>query len=373
MASVQRGTATIANNTISTTATLGTAVDSSQSFIRAEIRVVSDKPDHAGVTAFFTSTGASVTGLTFERGTTEATACVIEWQVIEHTSLTVEHGSTTMTSADSASKNVTITAVTLNETFPLITHKFVGDTFDSSAEWDNALTIPTLTATTTLNLATDSAPSAGSTATIHYQIVSWSGATVQAKTLTFGTGDTTITAAINAVVLANSFIVGYTQLPPASERGQYIGNFKFNSTTEVQGARGQTDSEAGLAQVFVVELDSSAVIQSDAIGDINDPTAVTVTAVADVDLTFTVLSAGEEGGAGGGMDRRFVTSELTTTTNVDTRVTDTGDSALLGELFTIELPSEVSVPDTYIVCSSVNPDVLDFFVEGTKIGTVTSA
>ncbi|KKK57259.1 hypothetical protein LCGC14_3056240, partial [marine sediment metagenome] len=47
--------------------------------------------------------------------------------------------------------------------------------------------------------------------------------------------------------------------------------------------------------------------------------------------------------------------------------------ALLGELFTIELPSEVSVPDTYIVCSSVNPDVLDFFVEGTKIGTVTSA
>src|SRR5690349_20573973 len=162
---VQSGSATIADGASSTTATI-TAVDTTKSFVVFSERVDSVNPIDAQVSGQLTN----ATTVTFARmGTTGAVA--VEWYVAEFTSgVSVQRGSVSSTNT---SIDVTLpSAVTLSQSFPLVSMRTDGTTFNG-----NDFVAPTLTTATNLNFALKSGLAA--TSVIEWQVVDFTGASVQ--------------------------------------------------------------------------------------------------------------------------------------------------------------------------------------------------
>ena len=331
---VQRGTASLGSTDASTTATLSKAVDTSKAFVIVDANTTETNPDHNKVLGYFTTEGASQTGLTFERGLASGTV-TIYWQVIEHSALSVQHGSIAIADASGTTGDGTITAVNLAKTMVIASHKATASS--SITQWAGSTPTTHLTSTTNVR-ATLGATAAGDT-TIRYQVVEFTDATtVQHETLSIGATANNATATISAVVLADSFIVGTYRTTESGQHQTKGGQFHFNSTTEVEALRGDT-SGTTTCEVFVVELPSTAITQSHTIADVGDPTAQTITEVGHTSETFTIGSGRTSSGTGGGFDRNAFSTELSSTTNVNVRLGDTGATAPY-ELFVVELQDE---------------------------------
>lgn len=127
-ASVQRGTATIAINATTATATLGTAVDTSKSFIlmsRSGGTAIAGIEGQYQTTARFTTTGPSVTGLTFTRAAQNNTAnrqVDISWQVVALSDgSTVQTGTTTSAGTTATMSTTGLPSMDLTRTVPFFT------------------------------------------------------------------------------------------------------------------------------------------------------------------------------------------------------------------------------------------------------------
>src|SRR5579883_2435937 len=144
--SFQSGTATLATNATTVTATIS-SVTTTQAILFFSTSTNSTAVSNFGITGTITN----ATTLTFARGGT-GTAATIQWYVVEFSSgVTVQRGSTTIATGANTT-NVAITAVNLANSFPIIStsqNTTAGNSLTSSGEVNASLT-----STTQLRLST---------------------------------------------------------------------------------------------------------------------------------------------------------------------------------------------------------------------------
>jgi len=199
---VQSGTATIADNSASITATI-TSVATDKAFLTFTVR-------HNNVNTLEESRDLLVRGvltnsttLTFDRDSAVSGqgTCVISWYVIEYTSgVTVQRG--TVAGINATTHNVTITAVTLAQSWPIVS-------MQGFAGRDEIKQRHTIRAeiTTTTNLALTNAANA-STCDFAWQVIDYTGASVQKITKALANTGTTQTSTITSVTMAQTFLQG---------------------------------------------------------------------------------------------------------------------------------------------------------------------
>ena len=197
---LQSGTATISSGNTSTTASIST-VDTSKSFV-----VFSSKGDPGSQTTggklsvcgYFSST----TQLTFERNNSGGdTDITIKWYVVSFASgVAVQHGSTS--DVRNNTSDVTISSVTTSQSFVVVSTM-------GSYGWDYGgaqFVRGNIQSSTALRLRARGTTSAGNTC--KWQVVDYTGASVQLLTGVHSAGTTSGTVSISSITLSNSFIVG---------------------------------------------------------------------------------------------------------------------------------------------------------------------
>lgn len=231
--SIQTGTVDIASSSASVTDTI-TAVTKAKSFLvfQYESADTGDNPQNNFVRGTITNS----TTLTFTRANNPAVAITIRWWVVEFTagsSTTVQHGTRTITGT---TDNVTITALTLANSFPLVTW--------SSAHAGSPGTDDHLTAelTTTTNLQFRRVGT--QTLIADWQVIENANWTVTKYTDSMITTDTTEDTPVTAVTLADVWLVGYEepQSVVAAPGGDSFLRWQFTSTTNIQATRATTVS-----------------------------------------------------------------------------------------------------------------------------------
>ena len=221
---IQTGECEIGDGSSSVTDTI-TAVIKSKSFLVFQYMadVTSDDPSELLVCGEITNS----TTLTFERHST-SDYIWIRWFVIEFSafsSASVQHGSVVV---DSDPKNITISAVNLSNSFPIISFKGFG----GGLSQDDFITAE-LTSTTNLQLSVF-LPTALTVA--KWQVIENPLWTVSKYTdnLTGSTKNTTI----SAVTLAETWLVGTArQTETGACGGDDIARFNFSSTTNILASR----------------------------------------------------------------------------------------------------------------------------------------
>jgi hypothetical protein len=125
--SVQTGTATISGGSPTATGTLSPAVDTTKAFLVFGVTLNSGSPNDGQVSGQITN-GTTVT---FQRiGTTGV--ITVKWYVVKFLSgVTVQRGSAQLPDLPNpADVDVTIAAVNLSKSFPLISYRTNGGTYD---------------------------------------------------------------------------------------------------------------------------------------------------------------------------------------------------------------------------------------------------
>lgn len=228
--SIQTGTVNIAANNASVTDTI-TAVTKNKSFLvfQYESANTTDNPQNNFVRGAITNS----TTLTFTRANNPAQAVTIRWWVVEFSassSASVQHGSRTLAGA---TDNVTVTAVTLANAFPLVTW--------SSARASNPLSDDVLTAelTTTTNLQFRCAANS-TTTVIEWQVIENASWTVTKYTDVMDKADVTEdTPLAPSVTLADVWLVGYAEADDLSRNmnGNDHVRWQFTSTSNIQASK----------------------------------------------------------------------------------------------------------------------------------------
>ena len=198
---VQSGTATIAANNPSTTATLSPALaDTAKAFLVFSMSVDDNRPEYTQVRGQITNT----TTLTFQRDNTGGigAAVTIEWYVVEFaTGVTVKRGSETMSSA---TRNVTLTpSVDPNKSFPIISYQAGGGNMDR----DDFIRARITGGGATLELTTNTIPTGG---IVDWQVVEYDDSMVQTGDLSFLTTDSSKTATLTNTFNRNKSWLIYT-------------------------------------------------------------------------------------------------------------------------------------------------------------------
>ena len=307
---VQKGTATIAGGSSSTTATI-TAVDPTKAFLVFSVRGSGDRP----ADTFVSGRLASATTVVFDRFDPTGTMS-IEWSVVEFISgVTVQRGTTTMSST---TVNVPISAVDLGRSFPITTIHNDG----SNATADDFVRAE-LTGTTNLQLSSNDS---GFNPTVEWQVVTYNDAVVQSGTVSFGAADASRTAAVTAVDTSKSWLT-YTlqsQTGTSTNLGQKHVRGLVQDPTTLAFDRSDTGQTMDLTW-YLVEFTDSAEVQhaSVAFGASDAQQDVTITAV-DPERSVAVggrlqtegrsaYTADDDPGAG------WFTTDLTSPTNLRVR------------------------------------------------------
>ena len=199
--SVQSGTVTIADNSASNTATI-TSVATDKAFLMFTVR-------HNNASTVEQSRDLQVRGVltnstmvTFDRDSAASGqgTCVVSWFVIEYTSgVTVQRG--TVAGINATTHNVTISAVTLAQSWPIVSEQ--GATGNEYAASD------TIQAeiTTTTNLALTNAANAFS-CDFAWQVINYTDASVQKITKDLTNTGISQTSTITSVTMAQTFLQG---------------------------------------------------------------------------------------------------------------------------------------------------------------------
>lgn len=197
---LQSGTAIISSGNTSTTASIST-IDTSKSFV-----VFSSKGDpdgqHAGGRLSICGYFNSATQLIFERqvigGSTDIT---IKWYVVSFSSgVTIQHGSTSDVRNNTA--DITISSVTTSQSFVIVSNK-------GENSWDYGgcqLIRGNVQSSTTLRLRARG--TAYNNNTCRWQVIDYTGASVQLLTGVHSGGVTSGTLPVSSINMSNSFIIG---------------------------------------------------------------------------------------------------------------------------------------------------------------------
>ena len=200
--SVQSGTVTIADNSASNAYTTLTPVETTKAFLMFTVRHndagTSQQVRDTQVRGVLTDT----TTVTFDRDSAASGdgTCVISWFVIEYTSgVTVQRG--TVAGINATTHNVTISAVTLAQSWPIVSEQ--GATGNEYAASD------TIQAeiTTTTNLALTNAANAFS-CDFAWQVINYTDASVQKITKDLANTGISQTSTITSVTMAQTFLQG---------------------------------------------------------------------------------------------------------------------------------------------------------------------
>lgn len=292
---VQSGTAVIASGTLSEAVTIA-AIDTTKSFLVFSARADGSIPERSASSGKVTDS----TTITFTRASTGGTVVIeISWYVVEFSSgVTVQRGSELI---DAATKNVTITAVDLAKSFPLISFSIVGAKYNLD---DNVKA--KLTSTTNLELNGDNTFGVG---TVEWQVIEFDGSSVQTGDVSFSTTDISKTATITGVNLTKSLLIFSQKNPSVANLNvaSHVLRGRITSTTQLTFDRDEAGSLSIELTWFVVEFTDGTVIQS---GSENFGTGDTLKNVA-----ITAIDAAKAVAMAGGMWGRYGKSAENTSGN----------------------------------------------------------
>lgn len=215
---IEKGSVSFATTDVTQTVTLArTLNDTSKTILFCSARVASNSPVNYNILGRVLST----TQIQFERAATPGVAAVVNYEVAEFVQgISVQHFYFTQTST---TVNTTITAVTLANSFAIITNKGAGSGWGT----DDAFTA---NLTTTTNLQTVGTATQAS-AVVAVQVIQIDDASVQKFSDTYGTGatkDITVTS-ITENQTFWVFGLNYTASPTTMDQVPYLSY--VNSTT----------------------------------------------------------------------------------------------------------------------------------------------
>ncbi len=336
---VQSGTAVIATSTTTKTVTI-TSIDTTKSFLVFSARGNSSEARKSWATGQITNG----TTLTFQRNTASGgTSVEISWYVMEFTSgVSVQRGSQSVVTP--LPKNVTITAVTLAKSFPLISYRVEFGTGPDGRAFPKAK----LTTTTNLEIDLNVPPLTG---IVEWQVIEFTGADVQTGDLTLSTTDTSKTDTITSVDTAKSWLI-FSQ-----KNDEGTGTNVASHTLRGRITNGTTltfdRDEAGSLAIdvtwYVIEFTDGTKVQSGSENFGTGDTLKNVTITA-VDLTKTMASAGglfqRWGKTAENTSGSYVPAQntltLTTTTNLQIERTATDSATADVSWFVIEFAAAVA-------------------------------
>lgn len=309
------GTVTLGAGSGSQTATLNTTLlDKNKAFLVFGVSGASPSPALGFVAGEITNT----TTLTFDRWTAAGSpAIVIRWWVAEFTSgVTVQHGNIAISST---SVDVTISAVNLAKTFPIISFKNSG-TAHNGDDWIKAK----VTTTTNLNLAPIT--NSNSNSLLRWQVVEYDGCTIQEGLVAFANGDASKTATVvGADATRDLLIMSYNSGDGTTANiGQKFIRGRITDATTLTFDRANTGQAVNVQYYLIRFTDGTRVQQVDVTHTsavVQNDTGIAAVTVARSIVTAAgwynaggknTYSADDDGSPGMG------TFELTSTTNVRT-------------------------------------------------------
>ena len=247
----QNGTVTITAAAASATDTL-TAVVLADTLMLYSFEGAGDStPDCDMISGEITDT----TTLTFERtGTTGCSAINVQWWTMEWaTGVTVQRGSFNCVSAGNPA-DTTITAVTLAQSWPVVSVRRDGSNLNRDDFFTAHLT-------TTTNLQTEFFSAASGTCVLKWQVVDYTSASVQTTELTWSLSDTTKDWTMSSALLDDTIMSFSHRVGGTGQRFPdrlLFRNWQVNSTT-VRTDRSNSGSIAAATRHQAVTLPASEV------------------------------------------------------------------------------------------------------------------
>ena len=254
--SVQSGTATIAANNPSTTATLSPALaDMGKAFLVFSSTVDDNRPEYTWISGQITNT----TTVTYERdnGGLAGAAVSIEWYVVEFTTgVTVQRGVQFMSSP---TRNVTLpSSVDTTRSFPIISYRNASGNTDN----DDFMRAKIIDGGATLELSTVSTPSNGF---VEWQVVQYDDSFVQTGDLSFSSGQSSRTATLaQSVNTSKSWLIYNfkSDSGTVTNIGQKLVRGEITNGTTLTFDRDNTGQNVNLTW-FLVEFADATLVQHD--------------------------------------------------------------------------------------------------------------
>lgn len=290
--SVQRGTAAFASGQ-NTLPVVLTAVDTTRTIVWGGI-------NWGGGRIGISDANASRVGYQLSNGTTlnlqrlgaPAYATVVEWQAIEFSSGVSVQRRDTVFGAATTTVNVPISAVNLSESFVLVSVAANSGSQVIDEEWTVRAQ---LTSTTNLELSRNES---GIALDVYWQVVSFTGASVQRGLTTIGAGAGSATAAIASVNTATTFLLS-TQRGAAAVNGsesQYQVRGRITSPTQLTFDRTSVTNSVEIAWE-VVTLNDGSSVQSGSLAMAGADSIATAT-LSSVTLSRSASFISVQGGTG---------------------------------------------------------------------------
>ncbi len=272
---VQTGEVTFSTATQNVTIT---SVDLTRSILIFSERANSASPQTGAVRGQLTSS----TNIQFNKGSATGSVTV-RWYVAEFISgVSVQRGSTTLSST---TVNQTISSVSLSESFVIVSKSTTGTSFDNN-DFERAR----LTSATNLELSTN----ASSGGTADWQVVTFTGSSVQRNILTLASASTSTTATITSVDLSRSFLLYSYSSPTGTVNniGQKMVQGRFSSATQLEFTRDNTGVDLAIAWE-VIQLPVGDQVQSN-IASIASATSQSDITISTVDLSRAIAFSGNQ-------------------------------------------------------------------------------
>lgn len=252
------------------------AVDLTRSILLVDYRVNTGDPQYGFIFAVLENS----TTIRIRRYSAGASVN-LKWQVVSFTSgVTVQRGTNNM---GVNPQNVTISAVTLSNSFPIVTWLSQGTAFSQ----EDAIAAY-ISNTTTLELRADSA---GATVEVAWQVVTYDTATVQVKydeVLNSGTKDLTITT----VNRNKTFLIGSWRTSVAATTAAHFPIWLFTSDTTIRLFRYNTNVVDTIRiTLYIVSIPDNIFVQQAAI-PFSAGTTIVVQTVTAFNPATTMLIGG---------------------------------------------------------------------------------
>lgn len=284
---VQRGTTTLGVGTASTAVTLTTPVTIGQSFVISSIRGTNTDASAAMARATLSDiSGSTYTKVTLTRATSTGTV-IIEWQVITGSDLTVQSGESTF--SNSATLDVTVTAVTASKAFLVFT-----SSYDPTQNDPNGKVTPfsgRFTSTTNIRFEKQTAD-ATRLPTVSWYVIEWTGATVQTGGQTIGSGSSSNTATISSVTATNTFVIHTYHQTDATNQGianaTLVNSVLTNSTTLTFTRAATTTAK----QIYYFVVSHPNISVQSGVGSITNGNLSNTGTISSVDTAKTFMAYG---------------------------------------------------------------------------------
>ena len=345
--SVQSGTTTIASSSSSRSVTI-TSVDTSKAFLVFSSTVNDADPQDSQVTGQLTNS----TTVTFQRNSNGFSTVDIDWYVVEFTSgVSVQRGSATMSSN---TVNQSLSSIDTSKSFPIISYLASGTVYGA-----NDFVRARITSSTNLELSQDATISG----TVEWQVVEFTGASVQSGDVSFGTTQSSRTATISSVDTSASWLIYNFKSGDgtSSDIGEKLVRGLITNDTTLTFDRSNTGQAIDLSW-FLVEFTDGTSVQ-DGSANMGTGTTQSNVTISSVDTSKTIAAGGTmmRGGRSGysGDDNPGVgwaTYDLTSSTNLQITRATTGSSSADFPYYVVEFVNDTTAPDAVTLSTGAVTD-----------------